>query len=46
MSGYTRDGAVTNGLVTDGEDFLAKPFTADDFMRRVAAVLDVGPPNV
>ena len=43
MSGYAAE-PTGEALLPDGVPFLAKPFTPDDLLRRVRAVLDDHPP--
>jgi hypothetical protein len=45
MSGYTGDMLARFGLTENTERFLEKPFTPDDFARKVRAVLDTGAPS-
>jgi PAS domain S-box-containing protein len=42
MSGYTRDGVVTNGVLREDSSFLQKPFSAAELRRRVAETLAGG----
>jgi PAS domain S-box-containing protein len=42
MSGYTDDAIIAQGVLAAGANFLAKPFTAQDLMRKVREVLDRG----
>jgi PAS domain S-box-containing protein len=43
MSGYTEDAALRPSVLQPGEAFLAKPFTPDEFARKVREVLDEKP---
>jgi PAS domain S-box-containing protein len=43
MSGYTEDAALRTSVLQVGQAFLAKPFTADEFARKVREVLDDQP---
>jgi PAS domain S-box-containing protein len=43
MSGYTEDAALRPSVLQAGQAFLAKPFTADEFARKVREVLDDQP---
>ncbi len=40
MSGYNDDAVVNHGVADVGMKFLAKPFTADELVRKVREVLD------
>jgi PAS domain S-box-containing protein len=40
ISGYTADVIANRGVLDDGVDFLAKPFTRDELARKVRAILD------
>jgi two-component system cell cycle sensor histidine kinase/response regulator CckA len=40
VSGYTQDIMVNHGVLKDSIDFLPKPYSADQLVRRVRAVLD------
>jgi CheY-like chemotaxis protein len=40
MSGYADDEAARYGVLERGAPFLAKPFAADDLIRKVREVLD------
>jgi hypothetical protein len=40
ISGYTNDEVVRRGVQSAPASFLRKPFTSDDFMRRVREVLE------
>ena len=40
ISGYTNDEVLRRGIQGAPAGFLHKPFTADDFMRRVREVLE------
>jgi CheY-like chemotaxis protein len=40
ISGYTADVIASRGVLDDGVDFLAKPFTRDELARKVRAILD------
>ena len=39
MSGYTDDAIVRHGVLTESAEFLQKPFTSDNLLRKVRAVL-------
>lgn len=39
-SGYTANVIVHHGVLTDGVEFIAKPYTVDALVRRVREVLD------
>ena len=39
-SGYTGDEVARRGLVAEGVEFLAKPFSAEELLQRVRAMLD------
>jgi PAS domain S-box-containing protein len=39
MSGYTDEAIVHHGMLDPGMHFLQKPFTADDFLRRIRELL-------
>ncbi|HYL98641.1 MAG TPA: response regulator, partial [Blastocatellia bacterium] len=39
MSGYSEDGLVPRGPIESGAGFIAKPFTPDEFLEAVRAVL-------
>ena len=43
MSGYTEDAALRSNVLQSGQAFLSKPFTADEFARKVREVLDDRP---
>ena len=43
MSGYTEDAALRSNVLQSGQAFLSKPFTADEFARKVREVLDDQP---
>ncbi len=43
MSGYTANVIAHRGILDDGVDFLAKPFTRDDIARKVRRVLGSEP---
>jgi two-component system cell cycle sensor histidine kinase/response regulator CckA len=40
MSGYTHDAISRKGVLDDGIEFIAKPFTAAELRARVRKVLD------
>jgi CheY-like chemotaxis protein len=40
MSGYTRDGIVKNGVLAEGIQYLAKPFTPEGLYQKVRETLD------
>jgi two-component system, cell cycle sensor histidine kinase and response regulator CckA len=40
MSGYTDDAIVRHGVVSEGVDYLQKPFSPDTLLRKVRQVLD------
>jgi two-component system, cell cycle sensor histidine kinase and response regulator CckA len=40
MSGYTDDVMAEHGIVTEVQDYLPKPFTAEDLLQRVRERLD------
>jgi signal transduction histidine kinase len=42
MSGYTADVISSHGVLTDGEQFIQKPFSLPDFAGKVREVLDYG----
>lgn len=42
MSGYTAEVISSHGVLDEGMNFLAKPFSSDDLARKVRAVLDAG----
>jgi two-component system, cell cycle sensor histidine kinase and response regulator CckA len=44
MSGYTDDVIAHHGVLEQGVAFIQKPFTVDDFSRKVREALD-GPPS-
>ena len=39
MSGYTDDAIVRHGVLTESAEFLQKPFSSDNLLRKVRAVL-------
>ena len=39
MSGYTDDDVLQRGVIADGRQFLAKPFSPDELLERVAEVM-------
>ena len=43
VSGYTEEDILRRGLVEEGRPFLAKPFTPDEIVAKVGAVLDGAP---
>jgi two-component system cell cycle sensor histidine kinase/response regulator CckA len=43
VSGYTRGYLVGNGMLQPADEFLAKPFTPDTLLHRVAELLRCGP---
>ena len=40
MSGYSSDIMQKRGVLEGGGNFIAKPFSPDDFLRKVRAALD------
>jgi nitrogen-specific signal transduction histidine kinase/ActR/RegA family two-component response regulator len=40
MSGYTDDAIVRHGVLTESADFLQKPFSSDNLLRKVRGVLE------
>jgi len=44
-SGYTADVIARRGVLDDGMEFIAKPFSSDALARKVADLLGVGPPK-
>jgi PAS domain S-box-containing protein len=40
MSGYSNNVTVHNGRLEEGANFIAKPFTSEEFVRRVSGLLD------
>jgi PAS domain S-box-containing protein len=40
MSGYTDDAIVRHGVLTESAEFLQKPFSSDNLLRKVRAVLE------
>ncbi len=40
MSGYTDDAVLHQGLIDESSNFIQKPFSPDDFVRKVRRVLD------
>lgn len=42
MSGYTEDVIVHRGIVANGISFIQKPFSMNDFIKKVKEVLDQG----
>ena len=40
MSGYTEDAIVHHGVLTDGPDFLQKPFSLERLTRKIRGILD------
>jgi len=44
MSGYANNVVVHRGELEEGVNFIAKPFTTEAFMKRMAGVLAGGPP--
>jgi len=42
ISGYTDDATIHQGVLTDGIQFLQKPFTPDTLSNKVRTVLDTG----
>ena len=43
MSGYNQDLIVNEGVLDEGVSLIEKPFSAEDLLRKVRDVLDVGP---
>ncbi|HUP76150.1 MAG TPA: PAS domain S-box protein [Acidimicrobiales bacterium] len=43
MSGYNQDLIANEGVLDEGVSLIEKPFSADDLLRKVRDVLDVGP---
>ncbi len=43
MSGYTADAIGNHGVLEPGTHFIQKPFTADDLLHKLRAVLDAAP---
>jgi YesN/AraC family two-component response regulator len=40
MSGYTENAIVHRGLLEEGMNYIQKPFTVGELMRKVGEVLD------
>jgi signal transduction histidine kinase/ActR/RegA family two-component response regulator len=45
MSGYPDNAIVRNGLLEDSATFLQKPFTPEELLRKLRAVIDAIPPE-
>jgi DNA-binding response OmpR family regulator len=43
VSGYTRDAISRHGVLDEGVDFIAKPFTPETLQARVREMLDRAP---
>lgn len=40
MSGYTNDVIAHHGVIDEGIEFIAKPFSTSDFAKKIRAILD------
>jgi PAS domain S-box-containing protein len=44
-SGYNEDIVATRGVLEEGISYLAKPYSSDDVLRRLAELIGAGPPS-